>query len=146
MFVCRCTMSRAIMYVYIDKCVECVCVCVCRCTMSIAIMYVYIDNLCVCAHLAALKYRDLQVLAKYGIKAKMKSSEIVAQFLQTGCTNVTSTPEILVHPQFLKTISYPICSRAFWLCSSFSSHQESCKVCCWPWLRHNAFHRRAHIL
>jgi hypothetical protein len=45
------------------------------------------------AHLAALKYRDLQVLAKeYFRKAKMKSSEIVAQLLQKGYTHVTSHP------------------------------------------------------
>ena len=47
------------------------------------------------AHLAALKYRDLQVLAKeYDIKANMKSSEIVAQLLQKGYTHVTSTPHM----------------------------------------------------
>jgi len=44
------------------------------------------------AHLAALKYRDPQVLAKeYDIKANMKSCEIVAQLLQKGYTHVTST-------------------------------------------------------
>ena len=48
--------------------------------------------------------------------------------------------------QFNVSIAYPICWLAFWLCSSSSSHQESCKVCCWPWLRRNAFRRRAHIL
>jgi hypothetical protein len=47
------------------------------------------------AHLSALKYRDLQVLAKeYDIKAHIKSSEIVTQLLKKGYTHVTSTPHL----------------------------------------------------
>jgi len=50
---------------------------------------------CFCVHLTALKYRDLQVLAKeYDLKDNMKFSEIVAQLLQKVYTHVTSTPHM----------------------------------------------------
>ena len=52
--------------------------------------------MCVCVHIWLHSNTEIcSCFAKeYGIKAKMKSSEIVAQLLQKGYTHVTSTPHM----------------------------------------------------
>jgi hypothetical protein len=61
------------------------------------------------AHLSALKYRDLQVLAKeYDIKAHIKSSEIVTQLLQKGYTHVTSTPHLRLQGNSMCGAGWPV--------------------------------------